>query len=502
MFFIFEMANNHMGSVEHGKRIIDEFSSLAKKYKINAGVKLQFRQLDTFIHKDYKNSDLKYVKRFNETRLSEAQFRTLVEYIKDSGLEAVATPFDNDSIQMLDDLDIDVVKIASCSIDDWPLLEEVSKINKKIIISTAGADLDVLREVYRMFTSRQRDFSFLHCVAEYPTPVSHANLKRIKFLMNEFSDIDIGFSTHESPSDKSLVPFAVAMGCKVVEKHVGIKTDEWGINAYSCTPEQMELVFKEIERLGLSTYGSASDSKEDGKWGIRWGEAEKKTLTSLKRGAYVNKDLAPGDTISNKDLYYAMPVQDGQFNASDLHALAGATVSDLRVSKDGALMRDNVILATDESVIEDIKNQVNEILESANVSITKEDSTKLSAHYGLKNFANTGCVIIDKINREYCKKLIIQLPGQSHPFHHHVKKEEAFELLHGDCKLNMNGTDVQLQPGKPIIIDRGVVHSFSTENGCVVEEVSTTHYLDDSRYQDPTISKLKLSERKINIKLV
>ena len=64
MFYIFEMANNHMGSVDHGKRIIDEFALLTEKYELNAAVKLQFRQLDTFIHKDYLDSDLKYVKRF------------------------------------------------------------------------------------------------------------------------------------------------------------------------------------------------------------------------------------------------------------------------------------------------------------------------------------------------------------------------------------------------------------------------------------------------------
>ena len=78
MFFIFEMANNHMGDISHGKRIIDEFSKLAKKYNINAGVKLQFRQLDTFIHNDFKDSDLKYVKRFNETELTKNQFKELL----------------------------------------------------------------------------------------------------------------------------------------------------------------------------------------------------------------------------------------------------------------------------------------------------------------------------------------------------------------------------------------------------------------------------------------
>ena len=70
MFYIFEMANNHQGSVAHAKLIIDKFSSVAKQKKIDAAIKLQFRQLDSFIHKDFKKSDLKFVKRFNSTRLT------------------------------------------------------------------------------------------------------------------------------------------------------------------------------------------------------------------------------------------------------------------------------------------------------------------------------------------------------------------------------------------------------------------------------------------------
>ena len=79
MFYIFEMANNHQGSIEHAKRIIDNFSALASRTGITAGIKLQFRQLKTFIHKDYQNSDLKYVKRFNETKLTQEQFQELCD---------------------------------------------------------------------------------------------------------------------------------------------------------------------------------------------------------------------------------------------------------------------------------------------------------------------------------------------------------------------------------------------------------------------------------------
>ena len=78
LFFIFEMANNHMGSVEHGLKIIREFYAVRKNFNFYFGFKFQYRHLETFIHPDYKSChEFKYVKRFSETRLSKEQFLVL-----------------------------------------------------------------------------------------------------------------------------------------------------------------------------------------------------------------------------------------------------------------------------------------------------------------------------------------------------------------------------------------------------------------------------------------
>jgi len=97
MFYTFEMANNHMGSVSHAKRIIDEFGKLVRKYNLSAAIKLQFRQLETFIHKDYQDSDLKYVKRFNETKLSQEQFQEIVDYITNSKKIILETKYQSEN---------------------------------------------------------------------------------------------------------------------------------------------------------------------------------------------------------------------------------------------------------------------------------------------------------------------------------------------------------------------------------------------------------------------
>jgi|TARA_B100000073_G_scaffold346945_1_gene359751 N-acetylneuraminate synthase len=486
MFYIFEMANNHNGSVEHAKKIVDEFSKLAKDNNINAAVKLQFRNLDTFIHPDYKNSDLKFVKRFNSTRLEKSEFREIVEYIRSSGLTPMATPFDNESISMFEDMDIPIIKIASCSVDDWPLLKEVSTKNRKIIISTAGADMSTLKKVYMLMKSKDRDFAFMHCVGEYPTPVENSNLKRIKKLKRAFPDIEIGFSTHESPEQETMTPVAVAMGCTIVEKHVAVETDVIKKNLYSNTPEQMQQTIDKVKTVLGAIEGTS--------------KIEKDTLVTLKRGAYLRKDLQKGSIVSSEDIYYAMPVQEGQYNASNDEEIIGKTLSKNMKSNE-ALYRESFYEDGHSGIISDIKASTKYILTDAGIHLSGEEGVEISCHYGVENFSSHGAVIIDKVNREYCKKLIVMQPKQKHPTHRHIKKEEAFELLCGDCKLILNGKEIEMKKGKPIVIARGVSHSFSSELGCVVEEISTTHIKGDSVYDDAKINTLELKDRKIEISL-
>ena len=449
MLYIFEMANNHQGSVAHAKRIIDEFGALAKEKNIKAAIKLQFRQLDTFIHDDFKGSDLKFVKRFRSTRLSKEQFREIVEHIRQSGLIPMATPFDNESLHWFEDLKIPVKK------------------------------------VYNLFKSKGRDFSFMHCIGEYPTPIENSNLSRIKKLQDMFPDIEVGISTHESPEQKSMCSHAVAMGCTIVEKHVGVRTEEIELNLYSNTPNQMRDVIEEIQSVQSAILG---DSK-----------VQKESLSKLKRGVYLNKDLKNGMVISKEDLYYCMPKQDNQFDASHYNFLLGKKMN-TDIKKDSPLLRSQILTKNDKT-IGLIKAKTKLFLENSKIALFGDEKVEISCHYGIDKFFETGALIIDKINREYCKKLIVMFPKQEHPTHRHIKKEESFELLHGECVLILNGKKIQLKKGKPVLIPRGVEHSFATSEGCVIEEISTTHYVGDSVYEDPAINTLKTSDRKIKINL-
>ena len=167
--FILEMANNHMGSLDHGLRIVREFREATRGFPYRVAFKLQYRHLDTFIHPDHRGStQLHYVKRFEETRLEPQQLKALRNEIGALGFLAVCTPFDEASVDLIEEHDYDVVKIGSSSLTDWPLLERIALVDKPVIASCGGASLDDIDNVVSFFQHRGKDFALLHCVSEYP----------------------------------------------------------------------------------------------------------------------------------------------------------------------------------------------------------------------------------------------------------------------------------------------------------------------------------------------
>ena len=103
---VLDIANNHQGSLEHGLRIIRETSAVVKKFTdFRVVFKFQFRQLDSFIHKDHKkNLDHKMVKRFTETRLERKDFEVLLSEIRNLGHYSACTPFDEESVGVIEDI--------------------------------------------------------------------------------------------------------------------------------------------------------------------------------------------------------------------------------------------------------------------------------------------------------------------------------------------------------------------------------------------------------------
>ena len=190
--FIFEMANSHQGSVEHGIDIIRAMGRIARKYNIRAAVKLQYRELDSFIHPDYKGrTDIKHIPRFESTRLMPEQFNRLVEAIREEGLIPMSTPFDEVSVDLCMDQGLEIIKIASCSSMDWPLMAKAASTHKPLIVSTGGKSLSEIDKIYNFLTHRGCEFAFLHCIAEYPAPPERLQLDFIEKMRKRYPDVGL-----------------------------------------------------------------------------------------------------------------------------------------------------------------------------------------------------------------------------------------------------------------------------------------------------------------------
>ena len=475
--FILEMANNHQGSVEHGKRIISEFGTICSEFpEFEFAFKFQYRDLDTFIHPAYQNRmDIKNVKRFQDTRMSQDGFKEMMQEIHRYGMKAVCTPFDEPSVDYIAQQGYDFIKIASCSFGDWPLMEKIASKQLPVIASAAGSDFDTITNVVAFFENRGISLTLMHCIAEYPTETSHLQLNQIDFYKEKFPSLRIGFSTHEAPDNLLPISMAVAKGASVFEKHVGVPTDEITLNGYSANPEQV--------RNWLIAAREAYQAC--GITGQRYAPTEKECadLAALKRGVFAKKTLSAGTILKPEDFFFLFPCQPGQLVAGDLSKYN--VISMLQeVQQDGAIMLNSVSIHNTEKAIGQITKDIIVMMEQGNVVIPVGSSCEISHHYGIEHFYDTGVAMIDCINREYCKKILILLPNQKHPTHAHIKKEETFVVLYGSIHLILDGKETILSKGDVMTVERGVKHSFFTDEGCIFEEVSTTHYTDDSIYED------------------
>lgn len=475
--FTFEMANNHQGSVEHGKTIIREMKRVASKYEkdFDFAVKFQYRDLDTFIHPDYKERmDIKNVKRFQDTKLSEEQFLELKAEVEKQGMYTMCTAFDEKSVERIKEQGYDCIKIASCSFTDWPLLEEIAKTGLPIIASGAGSYMQDVDRVVAFFGHRKIKLALMHCVAEYPTPDEHLEMNQITLYKKRYPNLHIGFSTHEDPEDMEPIKIAVAKGAEIFEKHVGVATDTIQLNGYSATPEQVDRWLAAAQKV-YHMCGVADRRYEPL-------EKEKSDLAALQRGVFAKRDLKPGEKIDHDDIFFAFPSQLGQLLTNKVSKYASITIGEPGIKKNQPLMLDKIQIQDDTEYIQRLVARVMSILKKSNVVVPIDSTCQISHHYGLHEFEKVGVTMIDCINREYCKKILVMLPGQDHPTHLHKQKEETFTVLYGVLDVDCDGKKYRVTQGESLVVERGVRHSFRSETGCVFEEISTTHYGSDSYY--------------------
>jgi len=489
---IFEMANNHMGDVDFGIKIIEAFKKFKEKYEAyyDFGFKLQLRDW-SIIHPDYRqNKEIKHIKRFVETKLSDEDFIKLKNAIEENGFISICTPFDEPSVDKMEQIGFDIFKVASCSFSDWQFLERIVKVDKPIILSTGSVPLNEIDNVVSFFKHRKKDFCILHCVTEYPTNYENLQLNQIDFLRARYQNIIIGFSTHEKPDETEAIKIAIAKGAKVLEKHVGLKSDKYELNNYSATPEQIDNWLAE----GVKAIKICGEENKR----MEFTENALKDVKKYMRGVFANREIKSGEKIRLQDIFLALPNFENQLLAKDLSKYSEYIAKE-DIKKNAPIFFNQVNYRNLREKVYDIVKQAYKMLKENNIAVPNGVECSISAHYGIENFYKYGLVMIDIINREYCKKLLINFPGQTHPEHFHKIKEETFHILSGDLTVKLDDKTVKLNKGDLFTINRGQKHLFFSEKGAIVEEISTTHIKEDSYYTDIKISQNK--DRKIEFSL-
>lgn len=331
--FVLEMANNHLGSLERGLKIVAEFAQVVRFNNIRATIKLQFRDVDSFIHKDFVDrKDLRYIKKTLDTRLSDEELGTLVRAIRQAGFTATATPFDERSVDLCVQLGIPIIKIASSDLNDWVLIEKIAKTKKPVIVSTGGSSLKDMDDIVTFFANRNIPLGINHCVSIYPSEDSELELNQIDFLSNRYPDNTIGFSTHEYSNWTNSMLIAYAKGARMFERHIDIQTDGVKVSPYCSLPHQLDEWFRAFQKA-KEMCGSPGTQKRIPP------KKETEYLDALVRGVYAKTDLPEGHCLMDDDVYLAIPLQKGQLSCREL--MRGEMLLK-RVQKDAPIKIDDI----------------------------------------------------------------------------------------------------------------------------------------------------------------
>jgi N-acetylneuraminate synthase len=314
--FVLELANNHWGKLERGLKIIRDHGSIVRFNNIKAAIKLQFRDVDEFIHPEFKgNEALRYIKKTEDAKLSKADFTRMVEAIKNIGCIPMATPFDEASVDLCVDFEMPFIKIASSDMNDWVLIEKIASTRRPTIVSTGGASEKDLDDLVSFFEKRDIPLAINHCVSLYPSEDSELCLDQIDYLHNRYPEHVIGLSTHEYHDWHSSMLISYGKGARTWERHIDIDYEGVPVSSYCSKPEHCDAWFKAFHKAKEMCGGVGETRRVISR-------KETEYLDALVRGAYARRDLEPGYVFSKeafeKDFYLAIPLHKGQLSCREV----------------------------------------------------------------------------------------------------------------------------------------------------------------------------------------
>jgi len=310
--FVLEIANNHLGRLERGLKIVSAYGQVVRFNNVRAAMKLQIRDVGNFIHKDFRGrSDIRYIKKTLETQLDLDEYAALVKAIREANSIAMATPFDERSVDVCCELGIQILKIASSDLNDWLLIEKIAKAKKPVIVSTGGSSLKDIDDLVRFFDNRHIPLAINHCVSLYPSEDHELEMNQIDFLHNRYPDHVIGFSTHEHSDWTSSMLIAYAKGARTFERHVDIDSDGVKISPYCSLPAQIDEWFRAFHHAKAMCGAPGTQRRLLPRQEIEY-------LDGLVRGVYARRNLPAGHILGDDDVYLAIPLLKGQISCREL----------------------------------------------------------------------------------------------------------------------------------------------------------------------------------------
>ena len=295
---IAEAGVNHNGNINVAKKLIDVASKAGADY-----VKFQTFDVDHLILQNTKTavyqkrnlkSDVSQYLMLKKYQLPESSYKNLIEYSKKKKIKFLSTAFDLKSLNLLNKFKLDYIKIPSGEITNYPFLKKISKLNKKILLSTGMSTLKEIKQALNVFRKRKRDITILHCTSDYPANLKDLNLNFIKILKR--LGYQVGYSDHSS---SIITPsIAVALGCQVVEKHFTLSKKLKGPDhKASLEPQELSKMvsfIRDTEKiLGLKNKIIT--------------KSEQKTKLLVRKSIVALKNIKKGEIFSYKNLTTKRP---------------------------------------------------------------------------------------------------------------------------------------------------------------------------------------------------
>ena len=347
--FVLELANNHWGDVRRGLQIIKEYAALVHKYDVKAAIKLQFRDADTLIHKEYKGrTDIRYIHRTEARILSKKAYRRMVDEIRAQDMITMSTPFDEESVNFGEELNIDIIKIASFDLNDWPLVFKVLEKRRPTIVSIGGTKIEDIDTIVRLFNEAKVPLAINQCVSIYPSEPQDMELNQIDLLAKRYPDNVIGLSSHEYKDYATSLAIAYGKGARTFERHIDIPHPT-NMSPYNMLPEQCEIWFKTFRSIKEMCGAPGTKLRVPSQKEIDY-------INEHVRGLFARTDLKRGLSISQENFYMAVPIYKGQLSCREV--LSGGILKH-DVGKDMPLLIDDVEAdyLKEERLVQEIRNR-------------------------------------------------------------------------------------------------------------------------------------------------